>query len=139
MNLHLLVLCLLLVSVAAIRADEVEEKSLKVVDALEGEYERANKREGKPVIKVELRGEKVTDERLKELLGLKQLQSLTLYRTAVTDAGLKGLAGFPRLQSLSLFATGVSDAGLKEISGLKQLQSLNRARSRPDLRALPGR
>ena len=42
----------------------------------------------------------------------------------MTDAGLKELAGLKNLQSLDLLYTKVTDAGLKELAGLKSLQSL---------------
>ena len=70
-------------------------------------------------------GAKVTDAGLKELAGLKSLQSLDLGGTKVTDAGLKELAGIKSLQSLNLYNTRVTDAGLKELAGLKSLQSLD--------------
>ena len=44
----------------------------------------------------------MTDRELKDLAGLKSLQSLNLLDTAVTDAGLKELAGLKKLQALSL-------------------------------------
>ena len=68
---------------------------------------------------------RVTDAGLKELAGLKQLQTLILNGNLVTDAGLKELAGLKQLQTLYLGSTRVTDAGLKELAGLKQLQSLN--------------
>ena len=43
----------------------------------------------------------------------------------MTDAGLKELAGLKNLQTLDLGGTQVTDAGLKELAGLKSLQSLN--------------
>ena len=46
----------------------------------------------------------MTDAGLKELAGLKSLQSLRLGRTQVTDAGLKELARLKNLQSLTLAA-----------------------------------
>ena len=67
----------------------------------------------------------MTDRELKDLAGLKSLQSLNLLDTAVTDAGLKELAGLKKLQALSLLDTAVTDAGLKELAELKSLQSLN--------------
>jgi uncharacterized protein (TIGR03067 family) len=67
----------------------------------------------------------VTDAGLKELAGLKNLQSLNLDFTPVSDAGLRDLAGLQSLQHLSVMGTKVSDAGLKELAGLKNLQSLN--------------
>ena len=43
----------------------------------------------------------------------------------MTDAGLKELAGLKSLQTLDLNGTQVTDAGLKELAGLKSLQTLN--------------
>ena len=48
---------------------------------------------------------------------------LELGFTKVTDAGLKELAGLKSLQSLNLGHTKVTDAGLKALAGLKDLQS----------------
>jgi internalin A len=66
----------------------------------------------------------VTDAGLKELAGLKNLQTLDLFRTAVTDAGLKELAVLKDLQTLELSGTDVTDLGLKELAALKNLQRL---------------
>jgi serine/threonine protein kinase/Leucine-rich repeat (LRR) protein len=68
---------------------------------------------------------KVTDAGLKELAGLKGLQSLELGFTQVTDIGLKELAGLQALRDLGLGGTKVTDAGLKELAGLKSLQQLD--------------
>ena len=73
---------------------------------------------------LDLSGTRVTDAGLKELAGLKSLQSLNLWDTLVTDAGLKELGGLTSLQSLDLKSTRVTDAGLKELAGLKSLQRL---------------
>ena len=67
----------------------------------------------------------MTDAGLKELAGLKNLQSLNLAYTKVTDAGLKELAGAEELAIRCTFThTKVTDAGLKELAGLKSLQTL---------------
>ncbi len=59
----------------------------------------------------------MTDAGLKELAGLKSLQTLDLRNTQVTDAGLKELAGLKSLQKLDLDSTQVTDAGLKDAGG----------------------
>lgn len=67
----------------------------------------------------------VTDAGLKELAGLKSLESLKLGSTQITDAGLKELAGLTSLRSLDLsFTIVLTDRGLKELTGLTSLQSL---------------
>jgi RNA polymerase sigma factor (sigma-70 family) len=67
----------------------------------------------------------VTDAGLKELKDLKQLIVLYLWQTQVTDAGLKELKNFKLLAGLNLDHTKVTDAGLKELKGLKQLADLS--------------
>src|SRR5205807_1684624 len=62
-----------------------------------------------------LYGTQVTDAGLKEIAGLKSLQSLSLSGTQVTDAGLKELTSLKSLQLLNLGNTKVTDAGLKEL------------------------
>jgi Leucine-rich repeat (LRR) protein len=67
---------------------------------------------------------KITDDGLKELVGLKKLQDLGLSSTQVTDAGLKQLAELKELQKLSLNSTKVTDAGLKQLKSIANLQQL---------------
>lgn len=74
---------------------------------------------------LDLVGTRVTDAGLKELAGLKSLQTLYLNNTEVTDVGLKELAGLKSLRELYLHNTPVTDAGLKELAGMKSLQSLD--------------
>src|SRR5262245_36261627 len=73
---------------------------------------------------LDLAGAQVTDAGLKELAGLKSLQTLDLVSTRVTDAGLNELAGLTNLQRLHLGGTDVAGPGLKELAGLKGLQTL---------------
>jgi internalin A len=68
--------------------------------------------------------QKLADDDLKELAGLKNLRYLRLNGTQVTNAGMKQLAGLSDLQAVDLGGTQVSDAGLKELAGLKKLQLL---------------
>ena len=68
-----------------------------------------------PAFGLSLRYTEVTDAGLKELAGLKSLQTLDLYHTEVTDAGLKELAGLKSLQALDLGETKVTDAGVHEL------------------------
>ena len=60
----------------------------------------------------------VTDAGLKELAGLKDLQSLNLHHTQVTDAGMKELAGLKGLHTLRLDNTSITEGGLKELAGV---------------------
>src|SRR5262245_27076325 len=73
-----------------------------------------------------LLGSNVTDVGLKELAGLKGLQALTVGGyPIVTKAWLKELAGLKSLKSLYLHGGQITDAGVKELAGLKGLQALS--------------
>jgi Leucine-rich repeat (LRR) protein len=72
-----------------------------------------------------LKGLQVTDAGLKELAGLKNLQSLDLGNTQVTDVGVKELGALKNLELLYLGRTQVTDVGLKGLLELENLESLN--------------
>jgi internalin A len=80
-------------------------------------------------------GPRITDQGLKYVARLSQLQRLDLRLTNMTDAGLKELAGLKQLELLDLSDTRVTDAGLKELTGLKQLRHVvvRRRSSDPNL------
>jgi Leucine-rich repeat (LRR) protein len=120
-----LILALATCMTASVLADEAEDKAVKAIEKLGGQYGRDEKAKGKPIVRVFLLGPKVKDAGLKLLAGLKQLKLLNLQNTQVTDGGLKHLAGLKQLRSLLLFNAKVTDAGLKELAGLKQLRSLD--------------
>jgi len=67
----------LLALAVAGRADEAA--AVKAIEKLGGRVTRDDNRPGKPVVFVDLRGPQVTDAGLKELKGLKSLQSLNLW------------------------------------------------------------
>jgi hypothetical protein len=64
-----------------------------------------------------------TDAGLKELAGLKNLQTLDLSGTKVTGEGLKELAALKNLQSLDLRETQVTDTGVRALQ--KDLKDIN--------------
>lgn len=78
---------------------------------------------------LDLRGNHVTDEGLRELSLCNSLESLSLDGTDVTGVGLESLLLLPNLHTLSLGAydegAPVDDEGMKVISQLTQLRSLN--------------
>src|SRR4051812_43825440 len=105
------VLGLLLLAVAG-QADE--SAAVKAVEKLGGKVTVDETQPGKPVVKVSLRGTKVTDAGLKDLKELTSLQELNISGTQVTDVGLKELKVLKSLQTLLLGGTKITDAGLKE-------------------------
>jgi hypothetical protein len=68
----------------------------------------------------------MTDTGLKELAGLKDLQTLDLGFTQITDAGLKELAGLKGLQDLDLRETKVSQVGVAELQKTLPALKINR-------------
>src|SRR5262249_40001057 len=100
---NLSVMLLLLVPVLPARADETaEERAVEAIQVLRGTITRDEKSCGRPVIKVALGGEDVTDASLKYLADLPRLRTLTISESRVTDAGLKHLANLTRLEELYL-------------------------------------
>ncbi len=67
----------------------------------------------------------VTDEGLKIVQGLTQLEVLGLSNTNITDAGLKYVKNLSRLQTLRLANTKITDAGLVNLKELTDLQFLD--------------
>src|SRR5258708_24177 len=71
--------------------EESEEKALQAVEKLGGRITRSTKKDGNPIVAVDIARTKATDEDLKGLKEIKNLQTLILTDTAVTDEGLKEL------------------------------------------------
>ncbi len=106
---------LVLGSALTARADDADDKAEKYVKQLRGIASRDDNLPGKPIIGINLMAAKVTDEGLKELAGLENLQTLFLAGTAITDAGLKELAKLKNLTTLVLRSTKVTNNGVKEL------------------------
>ncbi len=100
---------------ASARADEAEDKAVALVEKRGGTVTRDEKRLGKPVVAVDLRGTTVADAGLKELAPFTNLSSLNFLGTDVTDAGLKELAPLKSLRSLDLHRTNATEEGVKAL------------------------
>ena len=70
---------------------------------------------GKPVVAVDLSFMQVTDDGLKDIASLTQLQSLDLSETQVTGAGLKDLAHLTQLHELDLTDTQATDEQVNKL------------------------
>jgi len=66
----------------------------------------------------------ITDEGLKQLAGLTELEELNLQETQISGAGLVHLRQMKKLKKLHLFKTKVGDEGLKHIRHLESLEYL---------------
>ncbi len=82
-----------------------------------------------PVVDVDLRRTRVTDDDLKQLKKhlsrLPQLKNLCLAYTHIGDVGLEQLKDLTSLETLYLFGTEISDDGLAHLQGLKNLRILD--------------
>jgi hypothetical protein len=67
----------------------------------------------------------VTDEGLRHLARLRNLQHLDLDGTAVTDRGLAVLRELPKLERVSLAMTRVTDAGIAHLASCEELRDVN--------------
>jgi hypothetical protein len=76
------------------------------------------------VVNVDLNFTQVTDDGLKRVEELSQLQVLQLMVTEVTDTGLEHLKGLTQLRVLYLDGNYITDAGLEHLKGLAQLDTL---------------
>jgi CxxC motif-containing protein (DUF1111 family)/Leucine-rich repeat (LRR) protein len=98
---------------------------LAEIRRLGGTAEVDENRPGKPVVRLNLSGTRVTDTELAPLGALPQLQALDLSQTQITNAGLAALRGLPNLQELDLGINTITDAGLAHLEELTQLQALS--------------
>ena len=80
--------------------------------------------------RLNLLGTLVTDEGLKHLSGLTELEDLDLYGVKVTDSGIEHLSKLKKLRRLNLLGAQISDASAGILSGLEELRELNLYRSR---------
>ena len=109
---------------AFLRADDAEEKAVKTIQRLGGDFRRGDTLPDKPIVLVMFYNTKVTDADLKDVAVLRQLQCRNLNATKVTDAGLKHLAPLTEMKELYLSWTNVTDTGLKELAPLTKLELL---------------
>lgn len=75
-------------------------------------------------------GDRVTDQGLDNLAGLRHLTHLYLHKTAITDAGLDPIGQLTTLVDLSLPDTRITDTGLAKLKGLSALTQLSVYRTR---------
>ena len=74
--------------------------------------------------RINLNGQKITDDDLKNLSVLNDLQFLGLHGAPITDAGVDALVEIENLKELELSATNISDAGLAKLAQLTSLEKL---------------
>ncbi len=80
---------------------------------------------GLPLEKLCLSYTSVSDDGLKQVVLLSELDALHLEKTSVSDAGVKQLATMQSLRTLDLSQTRVTKSGLEELTRLEKLQVLS--------------
>src|SRR5713101_7620982 len=98
--------------------------NLVLIENLGGTYKVAKDRPGKPVVKIDLSGEKVTDQSLKLLRAFKTVEELIIQVPELTGPGLKHLARLNQLRELRLYGAHVNDRALSHLKGLSRLRHL---------------
>jgi hypothetical protein len=78
----------------------------------------------KTVQELNVRKVKNTDDGLKAIAGIPQLEGIILGGDDVTDAGVKALAQCKSLERVTLVTKKVTDAGVKELAALPKLRAL---------------
>ncbi|MCH8851296.1 MAG: hypothetical protein IID41_01435 [Planctomycetes bacterium] len=81
--------------------------------------------DGKARVAILKKPKDMTDEMMRHLAGLDELQILHLTKAAITDAGLEHVAGLSKLDQLVLKGTGITDAGLVHLERLANLETLD--------------
>ena len=77
----------------------------------------------KKLTRLDLRETKVTDAELAHLKGMTQLEWLSLPEK-ISDEGMRHLAELVNLESLYLTKTGITDEGLKHLHKMTKLQEV---------------
>ncbi|HIM28970.1 MAG TPA: hypothetical protein EYG57_05375, partial [Planctomycetes bacterium] len=82
------------------------------------------------VVRVDLRGDGITDAALESLYEFSSLKTLCLVVSNVTDSGLKRISELKSLEALYLGYTPITDAGLAQLRGLTKLKTLGLQRTK---------
>jgi len=101
---------------------KAEEKSLVALTKFGVRYRR---NDDQRVYEIILEKTNITDDALKHIKQMTQLEKLMLKHTNISDAGLAHCSELKRLRVLSLGFTQVTDAGLKNLTHFKKMQGLD--------------
>jgi hypothetical protein len=75
-------------------------------------------------VEFQARGPAVDDARLHLIVGLRNLESLTLWDARISDAAISELSALPRLRSVDFSGTPLTDAGLAQLARVSSLKSV---------------
>ncbi len=79
----------------------------------------------KQLRRLELSGTAITSAGLVHLKDLTNLERLNLCLTAVDDAGFEHLAGLTKMKRMTICASKITGSGFQHLGGMKQLESIN--------------
>ena len=100
------------------------DEAIAAIEKLGGPCKFDEESPDRPIIRVYLTGDRISDADLEHLKGMTSIQNLGLHNTQVTDADLEHLKGLISLQVLALYLPRATDAGLVHLKGLTRLQTL---------------
>lgn len=103
-------------------AQATEEDAETAIKKLGGFVRRDKNQPGAPIIAVNLSRKKLSAADLALIGGLRHLNRLSLLECAITDDGMKYLAKLVNLEELDFEANVLTDAGLKQIQGMTKLR-----------------
>jgi Leucine-rich repeat (LRR) protein len=107
------------------KASKDQVHAVRNIELWGGKLILDEKRAGKPVVGVDLSNSRITNDHLSNLKALKHLHALNLNGAwNITDEGLKEIGELTNLQSLNL-SPRVTEVGLKDLKELKSLQTLD--------------
>lgn len=125
--------CALLFVVAFTSADEAD--AVKALEKAGSKIFRDDKKDGKPIVAVEMWGPGFNSDLLVHMKELKHLERLRLAGPWVNAKGLKELHDIKTLKVLRVRGPGVTDAAIKDLE--KALPEIKVTRIMPDDRKTP--
>jgi uncharacterized membrane protein len=116
-----------LVSVNFVNVKDVNEAMIRDLNAM-----------NQQITALKFTGLPVTDQVLKNISPLPNLEKIHLEKTNISDAGVAELNKFPSLETVNLYGTNISDDGLKTLANnnLKKINLWNTKVSQQGIRSL---
>ena len=119
--------------IVAAHADEND--AIKILEKAGSKIYRDDKKDGKPIVAVEMWGPSFSSELLVQMKEFKHLERLRLAGPWVNEKGLKELHGIKTLKVLRVRGPGVTDNAIKDLE--KALPEIKVTRIAPDDRNTP--
>jgi Leucine-rich repeat (LRR) protein len=111
---------------SAAMAQATEKQAVEEIKKLSGDIAFEGNDPSKPVIGINMNGNKKASKAMPHLTAFPRLETLILYGTGLQDSDLPTLRTVRRLKYLDLsFNRDISDASVEQLQGLDELEILN--------------